>query len=156
MTADVPSAPVDTRGTFFRSFFHGLNQNKLVYSGFVVVVMAVAGFIVSISSMSQTRAQNAQLQELVACQNRYNEINNERTRQLSEVTDIERAAEAVADAAFLNFTTSLATNESREKQTQKFNALTKALDEQQKAREIGNKERDEHPVPPPPTALCGS
>jgi hypothetical protein len=154
MTSDATSdtTPSDNFG---HSFIRGLKSNWFIYLTFVVLVMALAGLIVSITNNAQLKAQNAQLKRVVDCQSRYNEINNERTRQLAEATDRERVAEAASDRALYALAQSLAGGDPGQVIAGHVRVLSEKLGEQDKARKFGDKERLEHPVPPPPKALCG-
>lgn len=151
MTAEAAATPP----TFVHSFRDGLKKNWLVYTTFVVLVMALAGLIVSINSISATRAQAKEQAKAIECQNRYNAINNERTRLLSAVNDRERAAETAADSALAQFVDALAQDLPNDVKVQRFAVLQTKLSEQERTRAEGDREREEHPVPPPPQALCG-
>jgi hypothetical protein len=120
-----------------------------------VLVTAIAGLIVSIQSISETRAQQSLLETAVECQNRYNEVNNERTRRITDVTTLERNAEAEADTALFNFTLALAQGKSEEERVKLFSIMTEKLSAQEKIRAQGTREREQNPVPPPPEAFCG-
>lgn len=156
MTASAASAVMDSQPSFISSFKKGLRKNWLYYLIFIFLVMAIAAFWVSINSNAQAREQNVRLERAVECQNNYNQINNERTRRLAVVTDKERSAEAAADTALFRLTDALARNETSQVVAQRVSTLQEKLSLQEVARREGNKEREEHPVPPPPAALCGT
>lgn len=158
MTAEPPPPQHDEdRPTFIRSFLVGLRSNWPTYTMFVLMVMSLAAIVVAITGINAANESNVRLQRLVECQNRYNEINNERTRQLAESAVKENYAEVRADDALLATVTSIVSrSEDRQKQVEEaLETLKKRLDEQKTARAETNQDRLEHPVPPPPAALCG-
>lgn len=154
MTAETFPVQQDSR-SFWRSFMKGIKANWLMYLLFVVLVMALAAIFVAISGLARTNEQNVQLKRLVECQNSYNEINNERTRQLSEATTRERATQFAADIALFDVVEA-ANSGNSEKARKAMIVLREKLDQQATARAALDRERQEHPVPPPPKALCGN
>lgn len=99
----------------------------------------------------------------VHCQAHYNEINNQRTRILTESADRERAANrAVTNAnGALWLAPALSKNASErtpEEQAQLLKLFTdyqNALVDQRAAVAEADKIRNENPVPPPPSKTCG-
>lgn len=154
-TAESPQVQQRKRARFIKRFGAGLKTNGLFYLVTVVLVMSLAAIFVAITGISRTSEQSKQLRRLVACQNTYNEINNVRTRELSDANDRERTAEAAADKA-LFAVVDAAISGDRKGAEEKMKDLKDKLAEQDAARTAANQERKEHPVPPPPTALCGS
>jgi hypothetical protein len=96
------------------------------------------------------------------CQARYNEVNNERSRALSEAADKERQAERaekVARAALFTHPAILTpsadrTPADREEMRRLAVVWQQALTEEQKQQAAADAERKEHPVPPPPSEVC--
>jgi hypothetical protein len=140
---------------FSDAFFSGLQRNALLYALMIVLVMAIAAFVVALQGIQGNRVQNDKLTAQVACQFQYNQINNERTRRLAVATDSERQAEEEADHALANFTASVVNGIPQKAQTQLFQELNEKLKAQQVQRDRGDMERKANPVPPPPEALCG-
>lgn len=96
------------------------------------------------------------------CQARYNETINTRTRVLTEATDLERdATRAVLDAeAKLWLNPAIGRDRSPGEPVdptllQAFNELRTALSEWRETVATADAQRREHPVPPPPSELCG-
>lgn len=97
------------------------------------------------------------------CQARYNETNNERSRALTEAADKERQAERaekIARAALFTHPAILTpasdrTPAAREEMRKLAVAWQLALTEEQKQQTAADAERREHPVPPPPSEVCG-
>lgn len=163
MTVD-PTSPPDPQVSnttnvvnvsFVDRFTNGLRQNALLYVVLIVLVMTIAAFWVAITGVSQNRDQNIRLSAQVQCQNRYNTINNERTRQLSTATDAERIAENTSDEALAAFVRGVEQNLPEAQLEVLLKTLSTALTEQKQKREATEIERNQHPVPPPPQALCG-
>lgn len=155
-TVEASAEPVPRRN-FWKSFLLGLKEDWLAYITFVVMVMALAGLMVAISGINQTNEQSRQLRRLVECQNSYNEVNNQRTRQLAAAADLENRAETEADRKLLGVVNVITQREQDPVAgTNAIKQLKTALAAQEKAREATARERLEHPVPPPPQALCGS
>lgn len=158
MTAESPPPQDDTgRPPFIKAFFTGLKRNWAMYTMFVVMVMSLAAILVAITGISRTNAATVQLRKLVECQNSYNTINNERTRQLSQALERENLAETEADKALLKVTTVITDpNRSRNATSRAISELRERLNEQEQARAATRQDRKDHPVPPPPEALCGT
>lgn len=152
---DTPNTQSQDHPTFATLFLSGLKRNWQAYSLFVVLVIASAAFITGVIGFNKTQAQNERLTLLVECQNRYNEINNERTRQVAVTIDRERVAEQAADRALFALVTDLATGAEKPNIARDIEELRIKLNEQEKARLDGDLERTKHPVPLPPKALCG-
>jgi hypothetical protein len=97
------------------------------------------------------------------CQARYNETNNARSRALTEAGDKERVADRAEDKARADLFTHPAilkstaerTAAEREEMRQLAVAWQRALTEEQKQQAAADVERAEHPVPPPPSEVCG-
>jgi hypothetical protein len=97
------------------------------------------------------------------CQARYNETNNTRSRALTEATEKERRADRAEDRARAALFTHPAvlkpseerTTAEREEMRQLAVAWQQALTEEQKQQAAADRERAEHPVPPPPSEVCG-
>lgn len=97
------------------------------------------------------------------CQARYNETNNARTRELTEAATKERAADRAEDRARAALFTHPAllkpsatrTPAEREQLRQLTIAWQRALTEEQRQQVDADRERAEHPVPPPPSEVCG-
>jgi len=143
---------------FARSFRDGLKRNWQVNVLFIVLVMALAAIIAAMSGIAKTNEQNRLLNQQVACQNRYNQINNERTRLLAGAAERESKASSEVDTAFLALTEALASTGNRDEAliNQLFSTLNDKLKAQKAARELTINERLKNPVPPPPEALCGN
>lgn len=97
------------------------------------------------------------------CQARYNEALNARTRALTEATDLERRADRAEDKARADLFTNPALLKPASRRTAAESELLRelalawqrALTEEQRQQTAADKERREHPVPPPPSELCG-
>jgi len=98
------------------------------------------------------------------CQAEYNRVNNERTRALTEATAEERAAERRAiDLLFgALFDPSVRkpapdrTAEDRERIAALTAEILKAAQRLKAERAQADQARREHPVPPPPSTVCGA
>ena len=156
MTVDIADAQANTPRNFFRSFMKGIRRDWLIYVTFVVLVMSLAAILVAISGLARTSEQNQQLKKLADCQTTYNEINNERTRQLTESSKEERVAERAADDALFAVADDLAGGKSEAEVARDIALLQQRLKVQREARAKYDLDRAQHPVPPPPRALCGS
>jgi hypothetical protein len=96
------------------------------------------------------------------CQAHYNEINNQRTRALTDAAAKERVADRAEDKARADlFThpallkpTATRTPAEREEIRRLAVAWQHALTEEQKQQNAADVERREHPVPPPPSEVC--
>lgn len=97
------------------------------------------------------------------CQARYNETNNQRTRALTDATNKERVADRAEDKARADLFTHPAllkpaatrTPAEVEQLRQLAVAWQHSLTEEQKQQAAADVERQEHPVPPPPSEVCG-
>lgn len=97
------------------------------------------------------------------CQAHYNEVNNERTRVITESADRERQADRAAEAAnaalwlspALSKPANQRTTEDQANLIRLFAAYQKALADQQAANLEADRIRAEHPVPPSPSRVCG-
>lgn len=147
--------PPDDKQNFRTRFLGGLKENWLAHTTFIVLVMALAAVVIAITGINQTSEQNTRLRRLVECQNSYNEVNNERTRQLAIAADrTSRADEAYDSQMDAVLATLIVGNEADKKR--EIEALRATLKEKKTARDLTIQERKLHPVPPPPRALCGS
>lgn len=96
------------------------------------------------------------------CQARYNEVNNERTRIITDVSSRERESSKRADdaeAAVFRHPAAFTPREDRTPQEQReidvlARAWGQATIEKQQDRVEADKARAENPVPPPPSELC--
>lgn len=97
------------------------------------------------------------------CQARYNDVINARTRALTEATEKERTADRAEDKAraalfthpaVLKPVTDRTPAELKELRELAI-AWQHALTEEQRQQVAADQERAEHPVPPPPSELCG-
>jgi hypothetical protein len=119
----------------------------------VIVVLSVAG---SGFALYQNR-------ELTKCVASYNNTNNARSVALTAATDQERAATRKADDAQASLFLSPILNKPTEKRTpadrteiqRLFRAYQLALTEQSKERATADDARRDHPIPDPPSAVCG-
>lgn len=97
------------------------------------------------------------------CQARYNETSNERTRVLTEATDKERDATDRKEKAWAGLVLAEAALVPADKRTPAQRAEVAALALELRAayagwlmqRAAADRERAEHPVPPPPSESCG-
>lgn len=97
------------------------------------------------------------------CQARYNERINERTRALTGATDREREANRAEDKARTDlFANPLVSKPAADRTPAEqaevrrlFAVWQGTLVEQQRQQAAADRERAEHPVPPPPSELCG-
>lgn len=99
----------------------------------------------------------------VHCQAHYNDVNNQRTRALTETADQERAAQRRTDDAEAALFTSPVLAKPADKRTPQdqqqiadlFKEYQDALTAAKTQRAVADKVRKEHPVPPPPSQTCG-
>jgi hypothetical protein len=104
-----------------------------------------------------------QLQNLTSCVARYNDANNTRSVVLTEATNQERMAERRADdaqaALFLNPAVSKPaaqrTAAERAEILRLFRAYQTALSDQKTERAAADDARVDHPIPDPPSEVCG-
>jgi hypothetical protein len=157
MTAETPPPQVDDhRPPFWKAFLIGLKTSWVTYTTFVLLVVAVSALLVAITGITKANEAVVQLRRLVECQNRYNETNNERTRQLAAAAEFENAAETKADQKLLRVSTLIDQRATPTEMSKAISDLKVALRDQEDAREATSEERRKHPVPPPPQALCGT
>jgi uncharacterized protein (DUF1501 family) len=123
----------------------------------VLLVLAALGAVV------QSYATTDRFRSYVECQARYNEINNVRTRALVDATDQERHAERAADDAERRLFTDPATTTPAGERSPAdqarlldlFRAYQAALSQLALERAEADKARGDHPVPAPPSEVCG-
>lgn len=102
-----------------------------------------------------------QNRELTRCVANYNNANNARSVALVVATDQERTADRTADdaqsALFLSpvLNKPQPTPADRAELLRLFRAYQVALTEQRKERSAADDARRDHPVPDPPSAVCG-
>jgi hypothetical protein len=125
-----------------------------------VDVIIRIGVVVSIPLGGFAVYQN---QELTHCVASYNNANNQRSKALTEATDAERNAERKADdaqaALFLSPVLSKpSADRSQVEQAEVlrlFRAYQDALSDQRKERADADDARRDHPIPDPPSQVCG-
>lgn len=104
-----------------------------------------------------------QLQNLTSCVARYNDANNQRSVVLTQATNEERDAERAADDAQAALFTSPSVSKPVEKRTpaeqaellRLFRKYQYALAKQAKERADADDARRVHPIPDPPSEVCG-
>lgn len=119
-------------------------------------VVVVASVIISSLAWYQTR-------ELTKCVAAYNNTNNDRSVALTKAADDERAAERDADNAQAALFTSPILSKDTEDRTpaekaevlRLFRAYQAALTAQSNERAAADGARRDHPIPDPPSAVCG-
>lgn len=122
------------------------------------LVRAVVITSVVVSSFAAWQVRN-----LTTCVADYNNANNERSVILTVATNEERAAERHADdaqaALFLNPAVSKPTEQrttaERAEITRLFRAYQTALSDQKTERAAADDARVDHPIPDPPSEVCG-
>lgn len=125
-----------------------------------VVVLSVVVSGVAWKQGRETSAQNRRLTECVAT---YNNANNARSVALTEATNDERTAERKADdaqaALFLSPVVSKPSGQrtpaERSELQRLFRAYQDALSDQRKERADADDARRDHPIPDPPSEVCG-
>jgi hypothetical protein len=125
--------------------------------------LGVALVVLSLVAVGQSWRTSSAQSDYVKCQAHYNEINNARTRILTEVSDRERASSrrvVDAQAAVFRHPAALIPREDRTPQQQReIDVLARAWGaatiQQQQDRVDADAARAENPVPPPPSELCG-
>lgn len=122
------------------------------------VLLVLASLVAVVQSWRTSSAQS----DYVKCQARYNEINNERTRALTETAETERAAERRVQNAEANLWLNPAITRPRQAGQPvdpailaAFNELRMALTAWRETTAAADARRLDHPVPPPPSELCG-
>lgn len=130
----------------------------------VVGVLLVASSLVAMGMSYRTSVRQqheaAERERFVACQANYNQANNERTRILTEATDKERAADRrVTEAQAALWLQPRLIREAGQPidpaVLAAFRELQAALTNWRAVTAEVDKERQAHPVPPPPNAVCG-
>jgi hypothetical protein len=122
----------------------------------IVTVAAVLAMFVAVYTGYQTREQ-------ARCQARYNEVNNERTRILTDVgareRDAQRARDDALDATFLDPSllkpATDRTPQERQRVQTLFAEYRKAAERLHVERVAADKARADNPVPEPPSVTCG-
>lgn len=122
----------------------------------VIRVVVVLSLLVGGVAFYQNR-------ELTKCVATYNNTNNARSVALTAATDQERAATRRADDAQAALFLSPVLNKPTEKRTpadqaeilRLFRAYQLALTAQSKERATADDARRDHPIPDPPSAVCG-
>jgi len=123
-----------------------------------VVVLSVVGSGIAIAQAREASAQNRRLTECVA---NYNNVNNQRSVALIGATGDERAAERKADDAQAALFLSPAVSKPKRTPAEQaevlrlFRAYQKALAVQRTERADADDARRDHPVPDPPSQVCG-
>jgi hypothetical protein len=118
----------------------------------------------SIVALLLAALSGCQTQSYARCQAHYNDVNNIRTRALTDVADQERAAERAADDAERALFTDPAAGKPVNERTpgdqtrlaELFKAYQDALVTLDRERREADDARKRHPVPPPPSETCGS
>jgi type II secretory pathway component HofQ len=134
--------------------------NRVRLFGVLLLVASLISVGLSYRATAQTQRTERERQRFVACQARYNDVNNERTRALTEAGDKERVAlrrvtEANA-ALWLNPKLIRAPGAPIDPAVlAAFHELQAALTIWRIVEVEVDKERKAHPVPPPPRDLCG-
>jgi hypothetical protein len=137
----------------------------------VIVVMAGAALAVAISSTGRAskaakdaEIANRRLNEYTSCKAAYDEKVNERTKALANVSAQERETGKLLKKATSNLFTSplvdIPEEERSSKQAQEIRTLFRAYQAAIKADDAAiaaaDKERAAHPVPEPPSKVCGT
>lgn len=123
-----------------------------------VVVLGIVGSGVALAQAREASAQNRRLTECVAA---YNNVNNQRSVALTKATDEERAAERKADDAQAALFLSPALGKPKRTPVEQaevlrlFRAYQEALSDQRKERADADDARRDHPIPDPPSQVCG-
>jgi hypothetical protein len=128
-----------------------------------VRIAGLALLLVSLLAVLQSCLTTHSQQEFVECQARYNETLNERTRILTEAADRERVSSRRVDdalaAVFAHPAALTPRNDQTPRQRSELDLLARAwgqaIIQQQQDRIEADKARAEHPVPAPPSSLCG-
>lgn len=120
---------------------------------FVVAIVVVVALGVLYTGRVESRLE---------CQARYNEGNNARSRILTEAGDLERAATDRKEKAWAALVLNPAALVPPDRRTPKQRAEVAGLAVELQAayqgwleqRAAADRERAEHPVPPPPSSVC--
>lgn len=133
---------------------------RLVMSSRAVGVLVMVASLVALvlAGYSSYRSR-----ELARCQAQYNEVNNQRTRELTGVAEEERAAERRSSDALgalfldpsLQKPAEQRTAADRKRVADLFAAYVAAERAKRAARAEADKARAANPVPPPPSTVCG-
>jgi ABC-type transporter MlaC component len=118
---------------------------------------------VSLVSLVMAAVTSIQSYRQAACQANYNEINNQRTRILTDVGAKEREAErrrdAALDATFLDPSVAKPVSQRTPEDQHRVQALFAEYLDAARAvateRAAADEARAANPVPPPPSAVCG-
>lgn len=129
-----------------------------------VTIALVVVMVVGAISTGYLVVLGQRINALTQCQTQYNAINNERTRALTEVTAREREADRARsdalDAVFLDPSllkpAAQRTPQDARRVRQLFADYLDAVADLKVERAAADKARAEHPVPPPPAAVCGA
>ena len=120
-------------------------------------VFVVSVFAVALAGLTYTSHVEGRLD----CQARYNEVNNARTRALTEVAADERAAERRIQDAEATLWLNPAVGRERKpgepidpSVLADFAELRQALQAWRDATVQADADRAQHPVPPPPSTVC--
>lgn len=132
-----------------------MNPDRSRVIGWVVMIASVLAVAISLVTGWESR-------EHARCQARYNEINNERTRIITEVGADERAAERrrddAQDATFLDPSLLRPADQRTPAEQQRvrdlFAEYLKAAEALKVERAKADKARADNPVPPPPSQTC--
>lgn len=119
--------------------------------------------LVSLGAVAQSYVTTQAQRTFVACQARYNEANNERTRIITEAANRERDSSRMADdalAALFGHPAALTPDPDRSPQQRReivalARAWVDAVIKQKQDRADADKARAENPVPPAPSEVCG-
>jgi hypothetical protein len=141
----------------------GMSQRSVrVVGAALVALMLLAGGLAGHLWLRQNEVEQRE-RDRIACQERYNEANNARTRALTEVTAAEREAERrrsdALDAVFLDPSllkpADQRTAADRERILRLFKEYLAAIRALLAERADADRARAANPVPPPPSAVCG-
>jgi septal ring-binding cell division protein DamX len=138
-----------------------------VIDGFVrvLVVASVIGFGIAWGqardASTEAREATEQNRRLTECVAAYNDVNNQRTVAIAQATDDERTAQRKTDdaAAALFLSPSLGNPQRSPLEQAELVRLLRlyqaALANQRKERADADDARREHPIPDPPSQVCG-
>lgn len=117
---------------------------------FVILTLVASGY-----AFGQTEATNHRLSKLVACQNRYNEESNASQAARAALNTLQIDLQTDENTALADLVTSVSRATTQQEAADafvKFDSTNMVL----KARQVKiNQEKEEHPVPPPPSEVCG-
>lgn len=134
--------------------------NRVRLFGVLLLVASLVSVGLSYRATAKAQHDERERQKFTACQANYNEVNNQRTRALTEAAAKERAADrriTEANAAlWLNPKLIRAPGAPIDPAVlAAFRELQAALTNWRTVEVDVDKERAAHPVPPPPSAVCG-